>query len=118
MVLPAPEAGRDPGELALGYRLSKAFWRKGYGSEGAGALIDRAFRELGAHRVFACTYSENLASRAVMQKCGMRHARSYRMAAAGLDDPTTYMATDAVFPADDVEYAIDRADWEARRPAR
>jgi RimJ/RimL family protein N-acetyltransferase len=113
-----PEEGRDRDELALGYRLRKAFWRKGYGSEGAGALIDKAFRDLGAQRVFACTYSENLASRGVMETCGMRHARSFRMTGAELDNPTTYMATDAIFPADDVEYAVDRTDWEARRSAQ
>src|SRR5579872_3339876 len=68
-----PEKGRDPRDLALGYRLRRRFWRKGYGTEGARALIAKAFGDLGARRVFAATYSENLASRGVMEKCGMRH---------------------------------------------
>ncbi len=56
-----PEQGRDPDDLALGYRLGKKYWRVGYGTEGARALIDKAFQELGAKSVFACTYSENTA---------------------------------------------------------
>jgi RimJ/RimL family protein N-acetyltransferase len=108
-----PEEGRDPDDLALGYRLRKASWRKGYASEGAQALIDKAFRELGARRVFACTYSQNLASRGVMQRCGMRFVRAYRMTADELANAPTSVASDAVWPDDDVEYAVDRAAWEA-----
>jgi RimJ/RimL family protein N-acetyltransferase len=105
-----PEEGRDPDDLALGYRLRRKFWRKGYGTEGSRALIEKAFYRLGARRVFATTYSENFASRRVMEKCGMRLVRTYRMSAD--DAPMTYVATDPIFPADDVEYALDRVDWE------
>ncbi len=104
-----PEEGRDPDELALGYRLRRKFWRKGYATEGSRALIGRAFRELGARRVFAAAYSENLASRGVLEKCGMRAARTYRAIAD--DMPATYVASDAVFPSDDIEYVLDRGDW-------
>jgi RimJ/RimL family protein N-acetyltransferase len=108
-----PEDGRAPDDLALGYRLKRKFWRKGYGSEGARALIDKAFRELGAARVFACTYSENLGSRGVMEKSGLKLVRTYRMSTDELDNPMTYVASDAVWPSDDVEYALARAGWEA-----
>ncbi|HLK26090.1 MAG TPA: GNAT family N-acetyltransferase, partial [Caulobacteraceae bacterium] len=94
-----------------GYRLRKAFWGRGYASEGARALIDRAFRDHGARRVFACTYAENLASRGVMEKCGMRFVRAYRMTAEEVANSMTSVATDAVWPADDVEYALERAEW-------
>ena len=111
-----PEDGRDRSDLALGYRLRKKFWRKGYGVEGAQALVDKAFSELSASRVFACTYSENLASRGVMASVGMKHVRTYRMQPEELASPMTYVATDATWPSDDVEYAIDSAAWlEARR---
>ena len=33
-----PEAGRDPGDLALGYRLRKTSWRKGYSMAGKGKV--------------------------------------------------------------------------------
>jgi len=107
-----PEEGRAPDELALGYRLKRRFWRMGYGTEGASALIDKAFGELDARRVFACTYSENLGSRRVMEKCGLSLVRTYRMSAEELAGSMTHVATDAVWPGDDVEYAIDRADRE------
>lgn len=111
-----PEVGRDARDLALGYRLRKKSWRKGYGTEGATALIDKAFRDLAARRVFACTYSENHASRRVMEKSGMKLARTYRMTQEELASATTYVPTDAVWPSDDVEYALDRAAWERLRP--
>lgn len=113
-----PEQGRDPDDLALGYRLRKAFWRKGYASEGASALVDKAFRELGARRVFACAYSDNAGSRAVMQRCGLKHVRSYRMTADELASPPTATATDALWPNEDVEYALERAEWEAGQASR
>lgn len=107
-----PEEDRDADDLALGYRLRKKSWRKGYGTEGARALIDKAFVELAARRVFACTYSENHASRRVMEKSRMKLARTYRMTEAELSSVTTYVPTDAVWPNDDVEYALDRKAWE------
>ena len=107
-----PEDGRDARDIALGYRLRKKSWGKGYGTEGARALIHKAFVELAARRVFACTYSENHASRRVMEKSGMKLVRTYRMTAAELAGATTYVPTDVVWPSDDVEYALDRADWE------
>ncbi len=107
-----PEEGQDPDDLALGYRLRRKFWRKGYGTEGAKALIDKAFRDLGARRVFVRTYSENLASRGVMEKCGMKHVRTYRMTAEELANPMTYVATDVIWPGEDVEYVLDRTAWE------
>ena len=107
-----PEDGRDAHDIALGYRLRKTSWRKGYGTEGAKALIDKAFRELAARRVFACTYSENHASRRVMEKSGMKLARTYRMTQAELASATTYLPTDVAWPSDDVEYALERTAWE------
>jgi RimJ/RimL family protein N-acetyltransferase len=106
-----PEDGRDPDDLALGYRLRKASWRKGFASEGAKALVDKAFRDLGARRVFACTYSDNVASRKVMERCGLRHVRTYRMTADEIASAPTSVATDAVWPNDDVEYALERTEW-------
>lgn len=107
-----PEADRAPDELALGYRLNRNVWRRGYGTEGATALVDKAFRELGARRVFATTYSENLASRGVMEKCGLRLVRTYRMTADEVAGSMTHLPGDAIFPGEDVEYALERADWE------
>lgn len=57
----------------LGYRLARAAWGQGFGSEGAGAVISHALGTLGFDRVRAQTMSVNAASRRVMEKIGMRH---------------------------------------------
>lgn len=54
----------------LGYALGKRFWNKGYASEALKAMIGFMF-ELGIHKVTACHFVENTASRRVMEKCGM-----------------------------------------------
>jgi RimJ/RimL family protein N-acetyltransferase len=63
--------GRDD-EPELGYRLRRASWGRGYATEGSRALIDRAFTDLGARRVWAETMAVNAASRRVMEKAGLR----------------------------------------------
>jgi len=44
-----------PDDVELGYRLLRSAWVNGYATEGSRALIDKAFTELGAQRVFAET---------------------------------------------------------------
>jgi RimJ/RimL family protein N-acetyltransferase len=99
-----PGEGAGPDDPELGYRLRRDAWGQGYGTEGSRALIDKAFRELQAERVYAATMAVNVGSRRVMEKAGMRFVRSF-----DADWPVR-------IPGDeegDVEYAIDRAQWEA-----
>jgi len=102
-----PEDGHDD-EPELGYRMRRDAWGKGYATEGSRALIDRAFTELGARRVWAAAMTVNGASRRVMEKSGLRFVRLFH---AEWPYP---------IPGDeqgDVEYAITREEWEAdRRP--
>jgi RimJ/RimL family protein N-acetyltransferase len=107
-----PPAVAAPDEVELGYRLRRAAWGKGYGTEGSRALIRKGFTELGVRRVVASTYQDNVGSRRVMEKAGMTLTRSYRptpeeFAALGID-----AASQALFPGDDVEYALTKAEWE------
>lgn len=119
-----PRAGAGPGEVELGYRLRQAAWGRGYATEGARALIRKGFAELGVRRVVATTYQENRASRRVMEKAGLRLARTFRPTPAALAADGIDAASQALFPGDDVEYALEKADWErqaaatARRPER
>src|SRR5262245_5862869 len=102
-----PEPEDPPDEPELGYRLRRDAWGKGLASEGSIALVDKAFAELGAVRVHASTMVVNIASRRVMEKAGMRLIRTFHA-----DWPVR-------IPGDeegDVEYAIARDEWEARRP--
>ncbi|MEV2265726.1 GNAT family N-acetyltransferase [Nonomuraea africana] len=101
-----PGKNAPPGELELGYRLRKAAWGKGYGTEGSRALIDRGFTEQGVERVTAGTLAANTGSRRVMEKSGLRHVRTY------FDDwPEGIVRS----PEGLVEYALTRAEWEAGR---
>jgi RimJ/RimL family protein N-acetyltransferase len=113
-----PAKGSNPDEVELGYRLRKAAWGKGYGTEGSRALIRKGFTELGVRRVVASTYQDNLASRRVMEKVGMTLVRTFRMTAAALAAQGTYDVTpEDIWDGDDVEYALDKADWERQQAA-
>jgi RimJ/RimL family protein N-acetyltransferase len=106
-----PPEGASPDEVELGYRLRKAAWGQGYGTEASRALIRKGFTELGVRRVVASTYADNLASRRVMEKAGLTLVRTYRVTAADL--LALYGITSPeLFDGDDVEYALDKADWE------
>jgi RimJ/RimL family protein N-acetyltransferase len=97
-------AGWD--ERELGYRLRRACWGRGLATEGALALIELAFTQLDAPRVWAQTMTVNTASRAVMERCGMRYVRTLH-----LDWPEPIEGTEH----GDVEYELTRAHWERTR---
>jgi RimJ/RimL family protein N-acetyltransferase len=97
--------GKDdpPGEAELGYRLRRDAWGKGYASEGARALVDKAFTDLGLDRVRAETMTVNTGSRRVMEKAGLRYVRTFFA-----DWPDTIPGGEH----GDVEYALTRQGWE------
>ena len=100
-----PARGHPEDEPELGYRLRRSAWGRGYGTEGAIALIDKGFRELGVRCVLAETMVVNAASRRVMENAGMRLVRTFQQE---WPDP---------IPGDehgDVEYAITRDEWASR----
>lgn len=63
---------QDRTEAELGWVLHKDYWRQGYVTEAAQALMELA-RTLGVKRLFACCDSENVGSYKTMAKLGMRH---------------------------------------------
>lgn len=70
----AAEMAYGPDEAELGYGLRKPSWGRGYATELAVALIQRAFTELGAACVVACVMVGNVASIRVVEKAGLRRA--------------------------------------------
>jgi len=58
--------------IEIGWRLAWRFWGKGYASEAARGVLDRAFGELGLREVVSFTTVTNTASRRVMEKLRMR----------------------------------------------
>jgi RimJ/RimL family protein N-acetyltransferase len=101
-----PQKEDRPGEVELGYRLRRSAWGKGYATEGSRALVEKGFAELGVERVYATTMVVNVASRRVMEKSGLRYVRTFHQPwpdyIEGQEEG-------------DVEYALERAEWERAR---
>jgi RimJ/RimL family protein N-acetyltransferase len=92
------------GAVELGYRLHRAFWGLGYATEGGKALIDRGFTDGGVRRVVATTMFVNAGSRRVMEKCGLRHVRTF------------HLEWDEPLPGSEhgeVEYALTKEEWQS-----
>jgi RimJ/RimL family protein N-acetyltransferase len=98
-----PPEGGGPEEVELGYRLRKSAWGKGYGTEGARALIRKGFAELGVRRVVAQAMAVNTASRRVMEKVGLTHVQTVHE-----EGPDPIKGAEE----GEVEYALWKADWE------
>ena len=90
----------------LGYRLRQAAWGKGLATEGSQALIAFAFTRLGVERIRAETMTVNAASRAVMERCGLRFVRTFHLE---WDEPI------AGSEHGEVEYEITKSEWERQR---
>jgi RimJ/RimL family protein N-acetyltransferase len=87
----------------LGYRLRREAWGKGLATEGARAVIALAFAQPGVDRVRAETMAVNSASRAVMERCGLRLVRAFHLE---WDEPI------AGTEHGEVEYEITKSEWE------
>lgn len=61
----------------LGFRLRRQVWGRGFATEGAAALVERAFRQLRAVRVVAHVLEGHAASRRVLEKVGLRVEKHY-----------------------------------------
>jgi RimJ/RimL family protein N-acetyltransferase len=62
----------DNQQADFGYCYNKAFWRQGYGSEAARAILKLGFGSFGLHRMFATCDARNAGSAAVLRSCGLR----------------------------------------------
>ena len=101
-----PGEGVGPDEPALGYRLRRSAWDRGLATEASRALVDAAFAEHGAERVYAQTMVVNTASRRVMEKAGLVLVRTFWQ-------PWPYPIEGD--EQGDVEYELRRADRTVRR---
>ena len=97
-----PDADGQTGVAELGYRLRCSAWGYGYATEGARALVRLAFTELGTREIVATTMAVNTGSRRVLEKAGLRYARTVY-----LDWPDPLDGNEH----GDVEYRLLRDDW-------
>jgi len=57
------------------YLLNKTVWGRGLATEAAGAALDFGFQTLGLERIIGLVRPENIASRRVLEKLGLRFER-------------------------------------------
>ena len=73
---PTTEAeATGPTELEVGYALGRPYWGQGYATEAASAVRDHARGTMGRDRLIAFIRPDNVRSRRVAEKLGMRHER-------------------------------------------
>src|SRR4029077_19470141 len=65
----------DSGAVEIGYAIARAYWGKGLASEAARGSIKHGFEELGLDRIVAVAWPDNLTSRRIMEKLGMKYIR-------------------------------------------
>ena len=58
-------------KVEVGWTLDRAVWRRGLATEGALASLRYGFEQVGLPRIISFTLPENVASRRVMEKCGL-----------------------------------------------
>ena len=93
-----PEHGIE--DLEIGYRLDPAYWNRGLITEAAHAVRDQGFRDRKLSRVISLIHPENIPSRRVAEKNGMK-----------LEKEIMFRG----FPT--LLYAITRQEWLANRDA-
>jgi [ribosomal protein S5]-alanine N-acetyltransferase len=64
-----------PTELEVGYALGRRYWGAGYATEAAAAVRDHALGPMRRERLIAFIRPDNIRSRRVAEKLGMRHER-------------------------------------------
>lgn len=58
--------------VEIGWRIASQHWNKGYATEGARAALDFGFSKLKLQEIVSFTPRENLKSRRIMEKIGMK----------------------------------------------
>ncbi len=94
--------------VELGYRLRRDAWGRGYATEGARALLDKAFSELGLQRVWAETMAVNLASQRVLEKVGLS-------VVAEIPTPDDMQGVEGA-ERGGFRYEVTQEQWQERRP--
>ena len=102
-----PERNGPLDEVELGYRLRQEAWGKGYATEVASALVDKAFSELDVQVVWGATMFLNRASQKVMEKVEMTVTET-------LPTPDDMLAVEGS-ELGGFRYEITREQWDTRR---
>jgi len=88
-------------DIEIGYRLNPDYWNRGLITEAAQAVRDHGFRDWKLSHVISLIHPENIPSRRVAEKNGMK-----------IEKEITFRG----FPT--LVFAITRKEWLAKRAAR
>jgi len=102
------ELDTDTESAMIGSHLLKEAWGKGYATEIARELMAYSFEVLGVRRVNALCNPDNIGSRTVLERCGMRLE-------AHFIQKRRYVKHGAVEWHDEPEYALLREEWPRRQ---
>ncbi len=89
--------------LELGYWIGEPYWKRGFATEAAHALVDLAFRTTGISVLHVSARVINPASRRVIHKCGFQYAGQGMMNSI----------VSGQVPIE--RYRLDRKTWESLR---
>lgn len=62
----------------LGYRLNKSYWGKGLATEAAKATLEYGFNKMNLNEIYAIADSQNVASRNVIEKVGLKYINTFK----------------------------------------
>ena len=96
----ANREGGPQGDHEIGWRFREDCWGHGYAKEGALAIRDQAFRELGAPHIIALTVEGNAPSWGLMRRIGMQRREDLDFASSDFGGGTI------------IAYSLSRVDWE------
>ncbi|MEA5564086.1 GNAT family N-acetyltransferase [Anabaena sp. UHCC 0399] len=83
-------------EVELGYVLDKSYWNMGLGTEASQATLKYGFLKVKLDRIVAIARPENIASRRVIEKVGMKYQKHAH-----------YYGQDVVY------YALSKSEWQS-----
>ncbi len=66
-----------PAEIDIGYRLKRAYWGRGYATEGTRGLVAQAFGAWSETCVIGYALAANAASRRVLEKAGLKLEKEF-----------------------------------------
>jgi ribosomal-protein-alanine N-acetyltransferase len=72
----------------IGFHIRPDYWRRGFASEAARAVMEYAFARLDAAGLFAGHNPRNVASRYLLEKLGFQYTHDEYYAPTGLDHPS------------------------------
>mgnify|MGYP001156521261 FL=1 len=61
----------------VGYRILPQYWGKGFATEAAMAALDYGFNKLDLSEIIGMVHEENVASRKVLEKCGLKFIEKF-----------------------------------------